>query len=111
MIELFTVRELKIAIKQPKNTTPGEDTIHPQMIKNLSPETLKYLLDMYNKIWEEGKIPKSWKHATLIPLLKEGKDPKDFGSYRLVAQTNILCKIFEKMVNKRLVWYLEKEKK
>ena len=28
-----------------------------------------------------------------------------------MALTNILCKIFERMVNKRLVWYMEKENK
>ena len=98
-------------MNQQKNTTPGEDSIHPQMIKRLPPETLIHLLDIYNKIWEEGEIPKTWKHATVIPLLKEGKDPKDVRSYRPIALTNILCKIFERMVNKRLVWYLEKEKK
>ena len=81
------------------------------MIKKLPPETLKYLLDMYNKVWEEGEIPKNWKHAIITLLLKEGKDPKDVRSYRLVAQTNILCKIFERLTNKRLVWYLEREKK
>ena len=47
--EPFTDRELKVAIKQ-KNTVPGEDTIHPQMIKKLPPETLKYLQDLYNNI-------------------------------------------------------------
>ena len=36
----FTDRELKTAINQQKNTAPGEDTIHPQMIKKLPPETL-----------------------------------------------------------------------
>ena len=45
--EHFTERELKAAIKQ-KNTTSGEDTIYPQMIQKLPPETLKYLLDLYN---------------------------------------------------------------
>ena len=74
-------------------------------------ETLMHHLDIYNKIWEEGKIPKTWKYATVIPLIKEGKDPKNVRSYRPVALTNILYKIFERMVNKRLVWYLEKEKK
>ena len=44
------------------------------MIKRLPPETLKYLLDMYNKIWEEGEVPNTWKHATITPLIKEGKD-------------------------------------
>ena len=66
---------------------------------------------MYNKIWEEGEIPNTWKHATITPLLKEGKDPEDVRSYKPVALTNIFCKIFEKMTNKRQVWYLVKEKK
>ena len=57
-----------------------------------------------------GEIPNTWKHVTTIPLLKEGKNTKDFRSYRPVALTNILCKIFERITNKRLVWYLEKEK-
>ena len=52
----FTDRELKTVIKQQNNTAPGEDTNHPQIIKNLPPKTLKYLLDMYNKFWEEGEI-------------------------------------------------------
>ena len=33
--------------------TTEKDTIHLQMIKKLPPETLKYLLDLYNKIWKE----------------------------------------------------------
>ena len=35
-----------------------------------------YLLDMYNKIWEEGEIIKTSKHAIITPLLKERKDQK-----------------------------------
>ena len=64
---------------------------------------------MYNLKKEE--IPKTWKHAIITPLLKKEKDPKDARSYRPGALTNILCKIFERMTYKRLVWYLEKEKK
>ena len=66
---------------------------------------------MYNKIWEEGEIPNIWKHAKITPLMKEGKDPKDVGSYRPVALGNIFCKTFEKIKYKKRVWYLEKEKK
>ena len=39
----FTDKELKAAIKQQKNTAPGEDTIHSQIIKRLPPEIVKYL--------------------------------------------------------------------
>ena len=62
-----------------KITAPGQNTINPQIIKTLSPETLKNLLDMYNRIWEEGDIPKTWKHTTITPLLNEGKTQKLLG--------------------------------
>ena len=74
--KLFTDRELKTAIKQ-KNTASGEYTINPQMIKILLPQTLKYLLDMYNKIWEREKYQKSG-NTTITPLLKEEKDVKNY---------------------------------
>ena len=80
------------------------------MIKILPHRDIKYLLNMYNKIWEEGEIPKIWKHTTIAFLLKKGKYQKDVWSYRPVAQTKIPCIIFERMTNKRLVWCLEKEK-
>ena len=65
------------------NTAPGEVTVHPQMIKRLPPETVKYLLDMYNKIWEEreGEILNTWELATITPLLKKGKNPKNVRNY------------------------------
>ena len=81
------------------------------MIKRLPTETLKYSLDMYSKTWKEGETPNTWENAAITPLLKEGKDPKNVRSYSPVALTNILCNLFERMTNKRLVWYLEKEKK
>jgi hypothetical protein len=35
---------------------------------------LKCLLTIFNKIWESGDFPKSWKEATIIPIPKPGKD-------------------------------------
>ena len=55
---------------------------------------------------KEGETPKTQKSAT-----EEEKDPKNVKNYTPVAITKILCKIFERMTNKRLIWYLEKEKK
>ena len=51
--------------------------------------------------------PTSWKEAVLIPVLKPGKDPSDPKSYRPIALTSTMCKLMERMVNSRLVWYLE----
>ena len=65
------------------------------------------MLDMYNKILEEGKMPNTWKHTIITPLQKEGKDLKDVRSYRPVARTNILYK----MTNNRLSGTWKKRKK
>ena len=50
----------------------------------------------------------SWREALVIPIPKPGKDASDPANYRPVALTSCLCMTLERMVNDRLVWFLEK---
>ncbi|GFU17764.1 putative RNA-directed DNA polymerase from transposon X-element [Trichonephila clavipes] len=59
---------------------------------------------------KEHCFPSSWREATVIPILKPGKVATDPLSYRPIALTSCFCKTFERMVNTRLVYVLEKEK-
>ena len=77
------------------------------MLKHLSPKSLKTLLDIFNDIWKTGKIPESLELATLIPIPKPGKDHAEPTNYRPIALTSCICKTLERMINTRLVWYLE----
>ena len=77
------------------------------MLKNLSDEGKNYLLELLNYIFSEGVLPENWKLAYIIPILKQGKDPMDVKSYRPISLTSCLCKLFERILNKRLVWFLE----
>ncbi|GBN10951.1 hypothetical protein AVEN_267243-1, partial [Araneus ventricosus] len=63
-----------------------------------------------HKIWHEHCFPPSWQQAIIIPIPKPGKDPSNPLNYRPIALTNCLCKLMEKMVNRRLVYYLEHNK-
>ena len=54
-----------------------------------------------------GDIPISWKEALIIPIPKPGKDTTDPINYRPISLTSCICKTFERMINNRLVWYLE----
>ena len=47
--------------------------------------------------------------AIILAFVKPGKDKFLAASYRPIALTSCLCKLMEKMVNARLVWYLEKK--
>ena len=53
---------------------PGVDRVSYKMIKHLSDSILLKTLELYNKIWMEGIIPKIWKKAVVIPIVKPGKN-------------------------------------
>ena len=103
----FTMRELEEVFKESKDTSPGPDGIPNKILRNLSTPLKVALLDLYNRIWTEGNYPEQWKEAIIVPLAKQGKDPRLPSSYRPISLTCCLSKILEKMVNKRLQWYLE----
>ena len=100
--------ELKQILKTSRDTAPGEDGIPYIMIRQLSQVSIQYLLDFYNHIYTNDTFPKKWKEAVIIPILKPGKDSMDASSYRPIALISCLSKILEKILNKRLMWYLEK---
>jgi len=106
----FSMDELTNAVSKSYNTAVGSDLIHYQMLKNLPDSAMDTLLGAVNYIWATGNFPPEWHLATVIPIAKPGKDSTDPTSYRPIALTSCLCKVMERMINTRLVWYLEKLK-
>ena len=86
----------------------GGDRINYLMVKNLSETGMDYLLDFYNIIFLKGVFPKNWRTAIVIPIVKSDCDPKDPNSYRPISLISCLSKILESIINKRLVWVMEK---
>ena len=103
--EYFILPELKKAMKSCKS--PGPDNLHNEILTHLGNEGKEVLLKLINKTWEKGILPKSWKLATIKPLLKKGKAPTELSSYRPISLTSCLGKLAERMVNTRLYWWLE----
>ncbi|GBO43499.1 RNA-directed DNA polymerase from mobile element jockey [Araneus ventricosus] len=54
-----------------------------------------------------GHFPTGWKTATVVPILKPGKDPTDTTSYRPISLLPSLSKIAEHLILKRLNNYLK----
>lgn len=105
---LFNMGELKRAMAKTGKTAPGKDDICYSMLKQLSEEGKNKLLMLYNKVWEEGKLPKSWKEAIIVPIRKPGKEASKPTSYRPIALTSHVCKLMERMINERLMYIMEK---
>ena len=49
-------------------------------------------LKLCNQSWDEGKLPKKWKAAKLIPI------PKKDGNFRPISLITVMSKVCEKMV-------------
>ena len=103
----FNLDELVEAIQLSHDSATGPDEIHYQMLKHLPQNSLETLLNIFNYIWTTGKFPEDWTYATIIPIPKSGKDSAEPNNYRPIALTSVLCKTLERMINKRLTWFLE----
>ena len=107
----FVMEELEGALKGMQNgRSPGPDNITNDMLAHLGMQAKKKLLGLFNTSWKTGLIPSIWKKAILIPILKAGKPRNKGNSYRPISLTSCMCKLMERMVNKRLMWYLERNK-
>ena len=104
----FTFKELRDALSSTESTAPGEDSIIYDMLKHLPESAKQFLLQICNKIWDTGILPETWKISLIIPVKKPGKEASQATSYRPIALTSCVCKLMEKMINTRLVWFLEK---
>ncbi len=94
--------EVKEAVKHQRNTAAGPDQIHATMLKHLNIHQLKHLTLFFNHIWTKNDFPTQWRLAHIIPLRKPGKDATRPESYRPISLTNVLCKILERTVVKRM---------
>ena len=95
------------ATQTTKNSAAGPDKIHNGMLKHLPPEGLDSLLALCNKTWPEGYFPEKSLASTLIPLSKHEKNALNLSNFRIIALTSVVCKVIEKMVNIRLLDFLD----
>lgn len=60
----FTLLEMRRAINQSEYTAPGQYQLC--YVCQLPDEAMKMVLEPFNKIWREGKMPLSWKKALIL---------------------------------------------
>lgn len=107
----FTISELHDVLDSCKlKTSAGPDSIPYQLITMLSESGLHFLLEIINQSWRTGEIPEVWKSSYVKPILKAKRDASEFDSYRPITLSNTIPKIVERLVSRRLNWFLVKNK-
>uniref|UniRef100_A0A8D8W4F4 Reverse transcriptase n=1 Tax=Cacopsylla melanoneura TaxID=428564 RepID=A0A8D8W4F4_9HEMI len=85
---LVLILELILAINEMKvNKAEGNsfrfiDNIRTEQIKQFGTITLQWILKLMNNCVQNMKLPKMWRKAHVVALLKPGKEPHDVKSYR-----------------------------
>ena len=100
--------ELQEILCSLKKCAPGYDGIGKDVLFLSLPFICHTLVHLLNLSLSQGIFPDELKVANIIPLFKSD-DPMLFNNYRPVSLLSIFSKIFEKVMYKRLVEFLEQQ--
>ena len=95
------------------NKAPGSDEIPTELYKILlrpglvEKELSPFLVNEFNRIISGASPPVSWSAAGIVCPHKKG-DESDLNNYRDIALIHIISKICLKIVNNRLIQFVEK---
>lgn len=107
--DLTSPKEVKLIIKKLKNKkAPGDDSITSLLIKKLPMKTVVFITKLFNYMFMFAYFPTDWKTAKVIALPKPGKDPTNPKSYRPISLLCTFSKIFEKLIQKRMLNHINK---
>ena len=90
----------------PTTAAAGPDRFPALLLKNCKYSLSKPLFFIWRRSFDTGIIPQLLKTANIIPIHK-GKSQAVPANYRPVALTSHLIKLFEKVLRKHIVSYME----
>lgn len=68
---------------------------------------VKFFSILFNSFIQHSYVSDVWRDAIVTPLLQKDLDARNVESYRPISVTNNVCRIFEKILCKRLCEFLE----
>ena len=97
------INNIIIHSKSKKST--GFDNIDSYIVKQIAPQIVNQLANIFNKSFLTGIVPSKLKIAKVIPLYKT-KDPALFSNYRPISLLPFFSKILERLMHNRLYNFL-----
>lgn len=85
----------------------GPDGIPPIVLNRCARTLVGPLRRLFQMSFSSGVFPEIWKSANITPISKKGGSRSDPTNYRPISVTSILSKVMEKVINRKLIRYLE----
>ena len=96
----------KIITSLDSSKASGPDRIPVMVLKNCEPELSNILAELFNICLKESCCPDCWKVSSVVPVFKNVGERSAARNYRPVTLLSVVSKIFEKLVNNRIVDHL-----
>jgi len=104
----FTKEEVREKLKNlDQNKSPGPDNLEPRALKELNISLAQPLYSIYKASLTTGKLPKSWKAASITPIYKNKGDKHLAENYRPISLTSVACKILESIIRDKILYYMK----
>ena len=78
------------------------------LLKNCETGLSYILAEPFNKCHKESCFPDCWKVSSMVPVFKNIGERSRAKNYDPVNLLSVVSKVFEKLVNNRIVVHLEK---
>ena len=78
------------------------------VLKNCELELSYILAEFFNKCLKESCFPDCWKVSPVVPVFKNVGERSTAKNYRPVSLFSVVSKVFEKLVNNRILDHLKK---
>ena len=98
----------KVIINLDLSKTSGPDCITVVVLENSEPELSYILAELFYKCLKGSSFPDCWKVSSVAPVFKNFGERSTAKNYHPVSLLSMVNKVFEKLVNNRIVDHLEK---
>lgn len=92
----------QIIVTRPNKKSCGFDSMPYFLIKKFHPDIILFLSTFFNHLISISYFPECWRHASITPIPKPGKDSSIISNWRPISQLNCISKIFERVIANRL---------
>ena len=98
----------KVITNLDSSKASGSDCMPVVVLKNYGPELSYILAKLLNNCLKESCFPDCWKVSLVVPVFKNVGERSAAKNYCPVSLLSVVSKVFEKLVNNRIVDHLEK---